>query len=73
MSAAGFASRLRSTRDRLGLTRERVARVLECDQRTIQRWERGDFEPSVSAIAKLAALYGVSAHYLITGKNESAA
>lgn len=68
MGVSGFPNRLRAARDRLGLSRERVARVLDCNARTLSRWERGDFEPSVSVIAKLAALYGVSAHYLITGE-----
>lgn len=68
-----FGARLRALRKQSGLSPKRVATLLDCSPRTLARWERGDFEPNVATIAKLAALYGVSAHYLITGENENAA
>jgi transcriptional regulator with XRE-family HTH domain len=71
MDIAGFAVRLRESRLRLRLSRKRIAAQLGCDVRTLARWERGDFEPNVATIAKLAAIYGVSAHYLITGETEA--
>ncbi len=71
MAVSGFSARLRAARKQLGLSRRGIAAELGCDVRTLARWERGDFEPNVATIAKLAAIYGVSAHYLITGETET--
>ena len=74
MGASGFNTRLRAARDRLGLTREYVATYLGCNTSTLKRWERGEFEPSISMLVRLADLYGVTANYLVHGtKNGNAA
>ena len=67
MATSGFSTRLRVARDRLGLTREYVATCLGCNTSTLKRWERGDYEPSIEKLVRLAALYRVSVNHLVTG------
>lgn len=67
MSLTGLGGRLRAAREQKGLLPSKVAESLECDVRTIYRWERGEFEPSIAALARLAELYGVTPNYLVMG------
>lgn len=47
---------------------------LKCDVKTLYRWERGEFEPSIRMLARLSEVYGVTPTYLVTGdENGSAA
>ncbi|WP_439813999.1 helix-turn-helix domain-containing protein [Zavarzinia sp. CC-PAN008] len=50
---------LRAIRKRSGLTLQAVATSLGIDHTTLQRWETGKRDPSVSDILRLADLYGV--------------
>lgn len=43
-----------------GWTQQQLAEELDSSQSTIQRWESGDGEPSISITEKMASLYGVS-------------
>jgi len=72
MSAAGFGGRLRQAREQKGLTRQFVAKKLGVSVRTFDRWERGDFEPSLKKLARLAELYGTSIGWLIVGETNAA-
>ncbi len=41
-----------------GLSQEELAQQLNCTNRTIQIWERGDVEPSLKKISALAKVLG---------------
>jgi transcriptional regulator with XRE-family HTH domain len=73
MTWVGLGQRLREARKQRGMFGEQVARKLGCHVRTLYRWERGEFEPSIAMLARLADLYGVSPTYLVNGKKERAA
>ena len=73
MALPGLGSRLRSCREQRGLSATQVVGDLGCDVRTLYRWERDEFEPSIGMLARLAELYGVTVHFLIYGKNGDAA
>ena len=47
------------------LTQKQLAEYLSCNQTVISKYERGDREPSISCIYKLADFFECSADYLI--------
>ncbi len=52
-----------------GLVKAEVAAKLDISERTLARWERGDFEPSLETLGTLSELYGVPLANLIVGDN----
>ena len=69
MESSALGERLRQAREGKGLVRGEVATKLDISERTLARWERGDFEPSLATLGKLAELYGVPIANLIAGDN----
>jgi transcriptional regulator with XRE-family HTH domain len=68
-----FGQRLRVSRERLGLTVRDVADALPgISMSAVATWERGESEPSVGRVAKLAKYYGVDVRWLIEGIDTSA-
>jgi transcriptional regulator with XRE-family HTH domain len=67
MALSGLGERLRQAREQRGLVRGEVAEKLDISERTLARWERGDFEPSLATLAVLADVYGVTPAQLIVG------
>lgn len=49
---------LRIARQSAGLTQEAVAEMLDTDQATISRYERGLHTPKISRLKVLARIYG---------------
>lgn len=47
---------IKALRKKLKLTQRELAIILNCDTRTISRWENGDFEPSPAMLYKLREL-----------------
>lgn len=62
-----IGARLRSERERVGLSRDQVVTHISYSRSTLQQWEAGSTEPPISAIEKLARLYKASPQYLIFG------
>ncbi len=60
-----LAERLLAIRKERKLTRKEVAGNLNIVERTYQRYEQGEREPTASILAELADFYGVSADYLL--------
>lgn len=60
MSHAGLGGRLRTYRLRARLSAQAVADAMQIDVKTLYRWERDEFEPSVGDLVALASLYGVT-------------
>lgn len=72
MILSGLGGRLRRCREQAGLSAVRVAELLGCDVRTLYRWERNEFEPSIGMLARLAALYGVTPTRLVSDDDNAA-
>jgi len=72
MAFSELGARLRQAREQKGLTRQYVAKNVGISVRTFDRWERGDFEPSLKKLARLAELYGTSIGWLIVGETNAA-
>lgn len=56
----------RKARERAGIKAERAATELGVSITTLFNWERGDTSPNARNIKDMAALYKVSADYLIS-------
>lgn len=61
---------IRDMRERRGLTQAAVADILSTSQQQYSRYETGDSELPIRALAMLADYYGVSADYLL-GRTQS--
>lgn len=59
-----FASRVKQLRLEHGMSRERLASILQCTGSTIRRWERGTFLPTAFMAGKVAQQFGVSIDWL---------
>ena len=44
----------------LGVSRERLARMVDVSAKTVERWERGDTQPSGGSAARLARLHEIA-------------
>lgn len=69
MECTSLGERLKSAREQRGLLGTEVADILGCDVRTLYRWERDEFEPSIGTLARLSKLYGVTPNYLVNGSD----
>lgn len=57
--------RLKELRNQKGLTTSELANIIGCSNPTITHYERGEREPSLSTLIKLADYFQVSVDYLI--------
>lgn len=60
-----FANRLTALRRARNLTQEEAARLSRLPLESYRQYESGQLEPTLSAIAALARLFGVSGDYLV--------
>jgi len=65
-----LATRLRELRDEKNMTRKMVVANLSVVERTYQRYEENDCEPTAPVLVQLADLFGVSADYLLGRSDE---
>ena len=68
--AAG--ERLAAARKRAGLSQAQVGRLLDISRQVVHEWEQGTRAPE-SRLMQMADHYGVSLHWLQTGKPTAAA
>lgn len=57
--------RLRELRKEKGLSQSQVADLLGCNQTAIGKYERGQLEPNIFALKKLADFFECSVDYLL--------
>jgi transcriptional regulator with XRE-family HTH domain len=68
MAREPFGTRLRSLRERAGLTQTELAEKVGTDQGHISRWERNLAMPDVATVQRLAAALGAYAVELLIGR-----
>jgi transcriptional regulator with XRE-family HTH domain len=64
-----IGDRIRKERQRQGITRDELARVVGCHWGSLGGWERGSSFPSFGNLERLAAALKVSATYLESGRD----
>lgn len=62
-----FALRLRTARAQKFPSAKAFADALGVEHETYRTWERGDREPNISAICKIARTLDISLDYLVLG------
>ena len=60
-----FHERLRATRIEKGYTQEQLAKAIGVTKSTMAKYHRGELEPNVKNIKKIAQVLGVSVDYLL--------
>lgn len=60
-----LGNRLRAERKRCGISQQMVAVRINLMQSNVSAWERGEREPTLSVLTKLADMYGVTTDYLL--------
>lgn len=61
--------RIKSLRTEKNLSQESLAQGIKSNQKQISKWERGQIEPNIDALTRLADYFEVSVDYLI-GRTE---
>jgi transcriptional regulator with XRE-family HTH domain len=69
---AGLGERLREAREAAEMTQEEAAQGIGTTPRSIRRFERGEYEPSMTQLAALGRLYEVSSDKLLYGDTRAA-
>ena len=57
--------RLTALRQEHKLTKKAMAEALGLSRQTVSNWEKGDIEPNIGVLAKIASYFGVSTDYLL--------
>lgn len=64
-----IANRIKELRKECGMTQSELAKLVGCSQSMVVRWEKGECEPTASAIVSLSEAFDCSCDYLL-GKRE---
>jgi len=67
-----FPKKLKTARQKKGLSQDKVARILGIPQSNIAKYETGKLEPSITTLAKLTMFYDVKADWLLGLEDETA-
>ena len=70
MDAATLGITIATLRKRHGLTQSTLAQKLNVSDKTVSKWESGLGFPEVTQFPALAAIFGVSIDYLMTGERK---
>ncbi|WP_421210681.1 LexA family protein [Aeromonas enteropelogenes] len=60
--------RIKELRKKHGLTQRKLGELIGATGPSVSQWESGDVSPSADYLVALARVFGVSAHWLSTGK-----
>lgn len=66
----GFGEKIKSLRIEKGLTQKELGDLIDQSQSAVYYWEANKQEPTISALKKLCAFFGVTADYLIGLEDE---
>lgn len=64
-----FPKRLRKLRNRRGMNQKALGECCGVSKNTVARWERGEREPAMSSLIKIADFFEVSTDYLLGRQN----
>jgi transcriptional regulator with XRE-family HTH domain len=67
-SSETIAERIRDLRKSKGLTQSELAEKLNLTDKAVSKWESGEGEPNIGALADLAVVLDTTTDYLLTGK-----
>ncbi|MBQ7916560.1 MAG: helix-turn-helix domain-containing protein [Firmicutes bacterium] len=70
MNPEGIGRTIGSLRKKMGLTQTELAQRLNVSSKTVSKWENGLGFPEVTQFPALAAVFGVTIDYLMTGERK---
>ena len=62
------SERIKELRKKQGLTQQKLGELIGVKKSSISQWENDEHSPSGDNLAQLSRVFGVSAHWLATGK-----
>ena len=60
-----MGEKLKTARQRAGMTQAQLAEAIGCKQKDVSRWEAGQIEPGVLTVKKMAQVLGCSMDDLV--------
>ncbi len=60
-----FGDRLRELREEKQLTQEELGKLLNVSRQAVSSYEKGENEPTIDALVKIANIFNVSLDYLL--------
>ena len=66
-----FGQKLRTLREKTGLSQQKLAEAVKVSLKTVQRWELGKRQPRIEDISRLAQALHVSEQELLTGDTKA--
>lgn len=64
-------NRIKELRIEKGYSQKELSSILNFTQQSISKWEKGESEPDLPTISKLANLYNVTIDYIVNGSNDN--
>lgn len=68
-----FSATFTALRKKNGLTQAAVAKLLKISNRAVSKWENGQGYPEITLLPEIAAIFGVTVDFLLTGEKRSIA
>ncbi len=68
MSTKVIGQFLKELRKEKGMTQEELGKAIGVTNKTISKWENGNYMPPIDVFVMLSELYGVSINEILTGK-----
>lgn len=68
MNQKNFGATITALRKKNGLTQANLAKKLSVSDKAVSKWETGLGYPEITLLPKIAAVFGVTVDYLITGE-----
>ncbi|HDI3055687.1 TPA: helix-turn-helix transcriptional regulator [Clostridium botulinum] len=65
-----FGDRLKELREEKGMTQEQLGKLLNITKQAVYSYEKGDNEPNMDALVKIANIFNVSLDYLLCRTKE---
>jgi len=62
--AESFPERLKMARSKIGLSQEKVAKILKISKSNIAKYELGQLQPNLATLIRLTVFYGVTSDWL---------
>jgi len=61
--------RIKTLRNEKGLNQAELGKILELDQATVSKMERGETEPTAKTLRTLKEIFGVTSDWILTGED----
>ncbi|NFQ86706.1 helix-turn-helix transcriptional regulator [Clostridium sporogenes] len=65
-----FGDRLKELREEKGMTQEQLGKLLNITKQAVYSYEKGDNEPTIDSLVKIANIFNVSLDYLLCRTKE---